>query len=152
LIAPDGHVRSNVPGITGAAVVSLISPAMGARFAQLLVTFEAGGRVAMDASEVETVGYFEKGGGVVTVGREKEKLGAGGFFFAPAGEAWSIKGPKGGTRLTLFQKKVSAAGGGGGAEGDFLAMRRRWRGSRFWGIRMRGCRCCCRMCRSWIWR
>jgi Uncharacterized protein, possibly involved in glyoxylate utilization len=111
LIAPDGHVRSNVPGITGAAVVSLISPAMGARFAQLLVTFEAGGRVAMDASEVETVGYFEKGGGVVTVGREKEKLGAGGFFFAPAGEAWSIKGPKGGTRLTLFQKKFQPLAG-----------------------------------------
>ena len=44
LIAPDGHVKSNVPGITGAATVILISKAMGANFAQLLLTFESGGR------------------------------------------------------------------------------------------------------------
>jgi (S)-ureidoglycine aminohydrolase len=30
---------------------------------------------------------------------------AGAFFFAPAGEAWSITAPKAGTRVTLFQKK-----------------------------------------------
>jgi len=44
LIAADGHVTSNVPGITGAAVVILINEAMGAKFAQVMVTFEPGGR------------------------------------------------------------------------------------------------------------
>jgi (S)-ureidoglycine aminohydrolase len=44
LIAPDGHVKSNVPGITGAETVILINEAMGAGFAQVLVTFERGGR------------------------------------------------------------------------------------------------------------
>ena len=33
LIAPDGHVKSVVPGIAGAATIILINPAMGARFA-----------------------------------------------------------------------------------------------------------------------
>ncbi|HYD85422.1 MAG TPA: hypothetical protein VEA63_15255, partial [Opitutus sp.] len=46
LIGPDGHVRSNVPGIHGAETVIVINPAMGAKFAQLLVTFASGGRAA----------------------------------------------------------------------------------------------------------
>src|SRR5882672_2975419 len=41
LIAPAGHVKSNVPGIAGAATIILINEAMGAKFAQLLVTFES---------------------------------------------------------------------------------------------------------------
>lgn len=105
LIAPDGHVKSEVPGISGAATVILINPAMGAKFSQLLVTFEAGGSAALPASELETVGYFEMGGAQIAVGGNKEKVGAGGYFFCPAGEAWSITAPKRGTRVTLYQKK-----------------------------------------------
>jgi (S)-ureidoglycine aminohydrolase len=105
LIAPDGHVKSNVPGISGAATVILINEAMGARFAQLLVTFEANGRAEQSANEIETAGYFETGGGMLTIEAEKKKCGAGGFFFAPAGKAWTITAPKAGTRVTLFQKR-----------------------------------------------
>ena len=105
LIAPDGHVKSTVPGITGAATVILINGAMGANFAQLLVTFEAGGRADFPGGGNETAGFFETGGGEVKIGREKTKCGAGGFFFAPAGADWSITAPKRGTRVTLFQKK-----------------------------------------------
>jgi (S)-ureidoglycine aminohydrolase len=105
LIAPDGHVKSNVPGITGATTVVLISEAMGAKFAQLLVTFEAGGRAAFPANEIETVGYFETGGAVVEIGSTKKRVVTGGYFFAPAGEAWSVTAAKRGTRMTLFQKR-----------------------------------------------
>ncbi len=105
LIAPDGHVKSTVPGITGAATVILINGAMGANFAQLLVTFESGGRADFSGSEIETAGYFEKGGALVRIGREKAKCRAGEFFFAPAGVPWSITAAKAGTRVTLFQKK-----------------------------------------------
>lgn len=104
LIAPDGHVKSNHPGFTGAATVILINPAMGARFVQMLVTFEAGGAAEMPSGESETVAYFETGGGLVRVGAVKRKCTAGSFFFAPAGEAWSISNPRAGTRVTLFQK------------------------------------------------
>ncbi len=111
LIAPDGQVKSNVPGIRGAATVVLINEAMGARFAQLLVTFETGGSAEMPSSAIETAGYFETGGGLVRIGAEKAKCGPGGFFFAPAGEAWSINAPKRGTRVTLFQKTFVPLGG-----------------------------------------
>src|SRR5262245_13178456 len=97
LIAPDGHVKSNVPGITGAATIVLISEAMGANFAQLLVTFESGGSATFPANEVETVGYFETGGATVTIRKEKQRVAAGGYFFAPAGETASITAPKSGT-------------------------------------------------------
>lgn len=105
LIAPDGHVKSNVPGITNAATVILVSEAMGAKFAQVLVTFEADGRAALPANGIETAGYFETGAGTVTIGRNKKHCAAGGFFFAPAGQAWSITAPARGTRVTLFHKK-----------------------------------------------
>lgn len=105
LIAPDGHVKSNVPGITGAASVILINKAMGANFAQLLLTFESGGGASLPGSNIETAGYFETGGATLTIGGLKKKVKAGAFFFAPAGVPWSVAAPKAGTRVTLFQKR-----------------------------------------------
>lgn len=106
LIAPDGHVKSVVPGITGAATIVLINEAMGARFAQVLVTFESGGSAEYPANPIETAAYFETGGGLLEIeGEKKTRCGAGSFFFAPAGKAWRISAPKSGTRVTLFQKK-----------------------------------------------
>ena len=111
LITPGNHVNSAVPGITGATAVVLINEAMGAKFAQTLVTFQDGGRAALPASEVQTFGYLMSGGGTVTVGREKEKCGAGHYFYAPAGQAWSITTPKPGTQVTLLQKKYAPLAG-----------------------------------------
>lgn len=111
LIAPNGHVKSVLPGVSGAATIVLINPAMGARFAQVMITLEAGGRASFSADETETAGYFETGGATLTIGRTKEKVAAGAFFFAPAGEAWSITAPKKGTRVTLFQKKFQPLAG-----------------------------------------
>jgi (S)-ureidoglycine aminohydrolase len=111
LIAPDGHVKSTVPGISGAAVVVVISEAMGAKFAQLLVTFAAGGRAEWVANDLETAGYLETGGATVTIEAEQKKCGPGGYFFSPAGKAWTITGPKAGTRVTLFQKKFVSLSG-----------------------------------------
>ncbi len=111
LIAPDGHVKSMIPGIAGATPVTLINPTMGARFAQVLITFAAGGRAEYPADGTETAGYVETGGGTLTLGGKKEKLGPGGYFFAPAGTAWMFTAPKAGTRLTLFQKAYAGAPG-----------------------------------------
>jgi (S)-ureidoglycine aminohydrolase len=150
LIAPDGHVKSNVPGITGAASIVLINPAMGAGFAQLLVTFESGGRAALPGSDVETAGYFETGGGTLTVGRLRKKVDAGAFF-VPAGEAWSLAAPKRGTRLTLFQKKfVPLAGENRRRRSSAIPPTS---GARHFSvIRRPGFRCCCPTCRHLTWR
>jgi (S)-ureidoglycine aminohydrolase len=105
LIAPDGHVKSSLPGIVDATAVVLINEAMGAGFAQLLLTFEAGGRAVAQGSGLETCGYCETGAAIVTVGSQRKRVHAGGYFFAPGGVEWAVAAPKRGTRLTLFQKK-----------------------------------------------
>ena len=105
LITPANHVASSVPGLTGATAIVLINEAMGAKFAQLLVTFQSGGAASFPANDTETFGFLQSGGATVVVGGQKQRLGAEGFFFAPARQAWSLSAPKAGTQVTLFQKK-----------------------------------------------
>ena len=107
LITPHNHVNSVVPGITGAATVILINPAMGARFAQLLVTFQAGGQAAFPAGQGQVFGYLQSGAATVTIGNQKVKAAAGWYFFAPAGSACSLTEVVADTRVTLFQKNYS---------------------------------------------
>lgn len=114
LIAPDGHVKSVVPGIRAAAAVIHISPEMGARFAQIAVAFEQGGAIEFPADGRETAAYVVKGGGSVAIGERKGKLKAGGFFFAPAGQAWTFTHPAAGTQITLFQKTFEPLAGSAG--------------------------------------
>ncbi len=80
---------------------------MGAKFAQLLVTFQDDGRAGQEAGALQTFGYVMGGGGTLVVGKSKAKVSAGGYFYAPAGQSWSFTGVKPGTQLTLFQKKYS---------------------------------------------
>lgn len=105
LLTPGNHVNSTIPGITDATTIVLINEGLGAKFAQLLVTFQAGGRAALPASDVQTFGYVMNGGATASVGSAKQKLGAGGYFFAPARKAWTLTAPQAGTQVTLFQKK-----------------------------------------------
>jgi len=116
LITPDNQVASAVPGITGATVAILINEALGARFAQLLVTFAKDGRASFRQAEVQTFGYVMTGGLTITLAGQKEKLGAGGYFYAPAGQACELSGARPGTRLTVFQKKYQSLAGTSGPD------------------------------------
>jgi len=111
LITPHNHVNSSVPGITGATTVVLLNERMGARFAQLLVTFQDGGRAALPAGDDQTFGYVVQGGGELAIGKDKARLGSGGFFYAPAGQAWSLSAPASGTQLVLFLKQYELLAG-----------------------------------------
>jgi (S)-ureidoglycine aminohydrolase len=106
LITPANHVGSAVPGIAGATAVVLINGAMGAKMAQLLVTFQRGGGAELPADDRETFGYVVRGAASVAIGGgRRARCGAGGYFFAPAGQAWSLTAPAAGTQLVLFQKR-----------------------------------------------
>jgi (S)-ureidoglycine aminohydrolase len=104
LITPGNHVNSSLPGVTGAAAVVLVSPAMGAGVAQTLLTFQSGGSAHIAAGDIQSFGYVVEGGANVAVGAKRRRLKAGGFFFCPAGLGWSLASPKKGTTVTLFQK------------------------------------------------
>jgi (S)-ureidoglycine aminohydrolase len=116
LITPDNHVNSAVPGVAGATAVVLINPAMGARFAQTLLTFQSGGSARGEAGETETFGYVAGGGATVAVGGARSRLGPGGYFFCPAGSEWSLAAPRKATQVNLFQKKYVALPGVGGPQ------------------------------------
>jgi (S)-ureidoglycine aminohydrolase len=105
LITPDNHVGSSLPGVTGAAAVVLVSPAMGAKVTQTLLKFETGGSARFAGSDIQTFGYVMGGGAKVTVGGRSGRLGEGGFFFAPSELDWSLSSPSKGTQVTLFQKR-----------------------------------------------
>jgi (S)-ureidoglycine aminohydrolase len=111
LITPGNHVNSSLPGVAGATAVVLVSPAMGARVAQTLLTFQTGGSARFAAGETQTFGYVMDGGATVSVGPKGRRLKAGGFFFCPAGSACALSAPKKGTRVTLFQKTYASLPG-----------------------------------------
>jgi (S)-ureidoglycine aminohydrolase len=105
LITPDNHVTSVVPGITGATTVILINPALGAGFAQVLVTFEKNGRASFRQAEVQTFGYVMNGEVTLMMAGHKERCRSGGYFYSPAGMVCELMNPRPGTQVTLFQKK-----------------------------------------------
>ncbi len=105
LITPQNHVNSAVPGVTGATAVVLVNPAMGAHFAQTLLTFQLGGSAAIPAGGDQTFGFVVGGGVSVNVAGIKRRLGPGGYFYCPAGSDWTLAAPKTGTQVNLFQKK-----------------------------------------------
>lgn len=104
LIAEDGHVPSVVPGISGAVVNVIISPAMGASLTQWLISFETGGEADFAGEDVETFAYVMEGGCVAESGGNSEPLAVGGYVYSPAGEELRLERPAAGTRLTVFQK------------------------------------------------
>ena len=111
LITPDNHVNSTVPGITGATTIILINEAIGAKFAQMLVTFRRGGRASFRQAEVQTFGYVVTGEVTVRLAGKRQRCGAGGFFFAPAGQVCDLGAPKAGTQVVFFQKKYVPTAG-----------------------------------------
>jgi (S)-ureidoglycine aminohydrolase len=116
LIAPDGHVPSALPGISGVVTNVILSPAMGAHLTQLLLTFEAGGTARFSIPAIESCAYVMTGGCVAAVGDQKQTLSAGGYVFAPAGAVLTLDEPVGETRVTVFQKKFQPTAEAGAPE------------------------------------
>ena len=111
LIAPDGHVVCNLPGVNGATSVVLISPEMGAGFTELSITFADGGNAAFPDSQIEAFVFVLQGSVIGQTKSEKRTLATGEFMFVPAVTAWSLTRPEPGTQVHLFLKKYVALPG-----------------------------------------
>ncbi len=111
LIAPDGHVVSNLPGVTNATTVLLISPEMGAGFTEMTVTFAEGGLAEFPDSQIEAFVYVLQGNVTGQTKSEKRTLVTGEFMFVPAVTAWSLTQPDPGTQVHLFIKRYVALPG-----------------------------------------
>jgi (S)-ureidoglycine aminohydrolase len=84
---------------------------MGARFTQLLMTFNVGGEATFPANDTEAFAYLLSGSAQIEIGGKSHELNEGGYVFLPAGQAWKMIQPVEGTQVNLFFKKyVSLAG------------------------------------------
>ncbi len=87
LLEPDGLVKNRVPGYVSCDVTILGSPAMGASFADYLVTANAGGKNdAIGGEGIESFLYVIEGTVEVKNQDEEAVLTEGGYIFSPAGK------------------------------------------------------------------
>lgn len=104
LIAPDGHVPSAFPGWENATAYVMLSPAMGAKLSQMLVTFgNGGGEARFPASEHEHAIYIETGACRVEAGGQTTSFSGSGFVFVPPHSALVLAGDES-ARVTVFRK------------------------------------------------
>ncbi len=112
LITPQGLVRAPLPGWTGAACAVVISPAIGARFAQILVDLPPGAVASRTAPDDELLIFVRAGAVSVSVGQgdrpddaRADRLGVGGYAFIPPGRPYQIAGSTEGAALLVFQRR-----------------------------------------------
>ena len=86
LVAPDSHVRSPLPGWSGAKAIVLISPRMGAQFTQYLIEFDARGRSTGPPPGVQRFVWVQEGAVRLTQSGASVELGPGGYAYLPADE------------------------------------------------------------------
>ena len=111
LLTPDGFVPSRLPGWKQCKVVVNISPAMGAKFVQLQVTFDKYGVGEGDTGSSEYFVYVMAGNCSGKTGGKKFSLDAGGFVFIPPKTAFNFGNAAEGTRLLIFQKAFEPLAG-----------------------------------------
>jgi (S)-ureidoglycine aminohydrolase len=105
LIAPDGQVPSSLPGVEKVTAMVLISREMGARFTQLLLTFQTDGIAAFPSNDTEAFAYVLRGSVRAEVPGDSYSLDMGGYLYVPTGQAWKLSAPSEGTQVNLFFKK-----------------------------------------------
>ncbi len=104
LIAPDGHVPSQFPGWENATAIVIISPAMGAKLSQILITFKADSNQAPFPSDAhEHALYIESGSCQVTLPDRSLDLPTTSFLYLPPHTPFTLHGSSD-ARITLFRK------------------------------------------------
>ena len=105
LLTPGGLVPSHLPGWEKAVCHVLISPALGARFSQLLITLEKDGQCAGNTGANQYFVYLLDGAASILLEARKHRLEAGGFAYLPSGQDVQIGSAAPATRLLIFQKQ-----------------------------------------------
>lgn len=111
LLDPAGFVPSAMPGWTNCVFNILISPAMGARFNQHLVTFQRGGCGTGHTGTHEWFGYLVDGFVLLKFGKQRQLLKKGAFVFLPPQTEFTLESKGAGTKLLLIQKRYEPLAG-----------------------------------------
>ena len=85
LLEPDGLVKNAIPGYVNCDTTILGSPAMGASFADYIVTVHEGGKNdSIGGDGIETFLYVVDGAVTVKNADAEAALTKGGYFYSPA--------------------------------------------------------------------
>ena len=109
LLTPSGFVPSVLPGWECATCIVLISPAMGARFCQFLITFGKDGNGRGNTGKTEYFAYVLEGSASVTLDAKRNRLETGSFVYIPPGKDIHFQGSN--ARLLIFQKPFDPLAG-----------------------------------------
>jgi len=111
LITPPGLVRAPLPGWPGAACAVMISPAMGARFAQIHVLLPPGAQGHGQRSREELFVYVRAGSLGVTIADARATLNPGGYAYIPPGAVYVLRPEGGEVELLVFQRAYTPQAG-----------------------------------------
>ncbi|NTW00884.1 MAG: (S)-ureidoglycine aminohydrolase [Oscillochloris sp.] len=111
LITPEGFVSAPLPNWPGAACVVVISPAMGARFAQILVTLGPSASGAGELPSEELLLFVREGGVDLVAGDLSTSLRPGGYAYVPPGCPYRIEPTESSAQLLVFQRRYIALPG-----------------------------------------
>lgn len=108
LRTPSGFVPSRLPGWNKVVGIVQISEGMGARFCQMLLTFEPGGEGRGNTGGLEIFVYVLSGACRADVGSQEQSLETGGFCYVPPEHEFRFTDEAGGCQLLMFQKRYEA--------------------------------------------
>ncbi len=110
LIEPDGIVKNVVPGYENCDVTILGSPAMGATFADYLVTVNEGGKnTGIGGDGIESFLYVISGKVTVKNDDTTAELTEGGYIYSPAGNNITFEGNE--AKLYVYRRRYEALAG-----------------------------------------
>jgi (S)-ureidoglycine aminohydrolase len=105
LLTPGGLAPSALPGWEKALCHVAISPALGARFSQLLVTLQSDGLCQGNTGRNQFCLYVLEGAVSLQSDTRRHRLEAGGCAYVPPGKDIQIKNGGPAARLLIFQKE-----------------------------------------------
>jgi (S)-ureidoglycine aminohydrolase len=111
LLTPSGFVHGYLPGWQKAACNVLISPAMGARFSQVLITLEREGECHGNTGANQYFIYVLKGTASVLVDDKKHRLQAGSYVYLPMNKDIHFQSGEAATKILLFKKHYEGVSG-----------------------------------------
>src|SRR6266403_2854861 len=113
LLTPSGFVPSWLPGWEKAVCNVLISPAMGARFSQVLATLEHDGQCLGNTGANQYFIYLVEGTASIMLEDRRHRLEAGSFVYLPAAKDVQLKSGGAGTRILICRKPYQPLAGAG---------------------------------------
>ena len=107
LLEPDGLVKNAIPGYENCDVTILGSPAMGATFADYLVTAKAGGKnTGIGGEGIESFLYVISGEVTVKNDDQEATLTEGGYIFSPEGNKIAFENKSGAdAKLYVYKRR-----------------------------------------------